>query len=124
MWGRNASVVEMGAHLQDPPPAHVAQHAQQDWIQQVALGEVPVWIHRFQRRARHGFPPLDHRIVRPALQSKRKSPRDHASGIADFPWATVHVHASEQQAALTPQTPREQARYRPRQWAHGPRWAT
>jgi glyoxylase-like metal-dependent hydrolase (beta-lactamase superfamily II) len=50
--------------------------------------------------------------------------RDHASGIADFPWATVHVHASEHQAALTPQTPREQARYRPRQWAHGPRWAT
>jgi glyoxylase-like metal-dependent hydrolase (beta-lactamase superfamily II) len=50
--------------------------------------------------------------------------RDHASGIADFPWATVHVHASEHQAALSPQSPREQARYRPRQWAHGPRWAT
>jgi glyoxylase-like metal-dependent hydrolase (beta-lactamase superfamily II) len=50
--------------------------------------------------------------------------RDHAGGVADFPWATVHVHALEHQAAMGPRSPREQARYRPRQWAHGPRWAT
>ncbi len=50
--------------------------------------------------------------------------RDHVSGIADFPWATVHVHTSELQAAMHPRSPRERARYRPGQWAHGPRWAT
>jgi len=32
--------------------------------------------------------------------------RDHAGGISDFPWATVHVFASEHEAALRPATPR------------------
>lgn len=26
---------------------------------------------------------------------------DHVGGLSDFPWATVHAHASEQQAAMT-----------------------
>ncbi len=48
---------------------------------------------------------------------------DHAGGLADFPEATVHVHLDELAAALTP-TWRERNRYRPIQWAHGPRWST
>lgn len=47
---------------------------------------------------------------------------DHAGGIADFPSATVHLHAPEHAAAMAP-TPRERPRYRAVQWAHGPRWA-
>lgn len=46
---------------------------------------------------------------------------DHAGGIADFPWATVHVHGPEFRAAMDP-TPRERLKYRRRQWAHDPRW--
>lgn len=48
---------------------------------------------------------------------------DHAGGLADFPDATVHVHAHELAAATHP-TWRERDRYRAIQWAHGPRWAT
>ncbi|OCB46190.1 MBL fold metallo-hydrolase [Mycobacterium vulneris] len=47
---------------------------------------------------------------------------DHAGGIADFPWATVHVHGPEFRAAMNP-TARERLKYRRPQWAHGPRWA-
>jgi glyoxylase-like metal-dependent hydrolase (beta-lactamase superfamily II) len=47
---------------------------------------------------------------------------DHAGGLPDFPHARVHVHASEQRAALAPRL-RERSRYRRHHWAHGPRWA-
>jgi glyoxylase-like metal-dependent hydrolase (beta-lactamase superfamily II) len=42
---------------------------------------------------------------------------DHVGGLADFPWASVHV-GSEEHAALGSADPR----YRPPQFAHGPRW--
>lgn len=46
---------------------------------------------------------------------------DHAGGLGDFPNAEVHVHASELAAARA--RPRNtRLRYRPAQWAHGPRW--
>lgn len=48
---------------------------------------------------------------------------DHAGGLADFPDATVHVHAHELAAATDPSW-RERDRYRPIQWSHGPSWAT
>lgn len=50
---------------------------------------------------------------------------DHAGGIADFPAATVHVHADELRAAQHP-GPDLNARIRrhPHLLAHGPRWAT
>lgn len=48
---------------------------------------------------------------------------DHAGGISDFPWATVHLHATEHDAGLNP-TRAERFRYRPNHWAHGPQWAT
>ena len=47
---------------------------------------------------------------------------DHAGGLSDFPWARVHVHASELRAARHPSR-REQLRYVPAQWSHGPHWA-
>lgn len=46
---------------------------------------------------------------------------DHAGGLADFPWATVHLHAAEHRAALHPSA-RERPRYLQNQWAHGPKW--
>jgi len=49
---------------------------------------------------------------------------DHAGGISDFPWATVHVHAAEHDAAMRPPTRAERRRYRSNQWAHDPTWAT
>jgi glyoxylase-like metal-dependent hydrolase (beta-lactamase superfamily II) len=48
---------------------------------------------------------------------------DHAGGIADFPDATIHVHAREHAAAMAPPTVRERERYRKTHWAHGPKWA-
>jgi glyoxylase-like metal-dependent hydrolase (beta-lactamase superfamily II) len=48
---------------------------------------------------------------------------DHAGGLSDFPAAAVHLHQVEYLAATQP-TRREKMRYRPAQWAHGPRWKT
>lgn len=48
---------------------------------------------------------------------------DHAGGISDFPWARVHVHGRELDAALARATFFERLRYRPLHWAHGPLWA-
>jgi glyoxylase-like metal-dependent hydrolase (beta-lactamase superfamily II) len=49
---------------------------------------------------------------------------DHAGGLPDFPWAKVHVHAAEKDAALARARFRDRARYRPPQFAHGPAWET
>ena len=46
---------------------------------------------------------------------------DHAGGLGDFPWARVHVHATELDAARNSST-RERLRYLPAQWEHGPDW--
>ena len=46
---------------------------------------------------------------------------DHAGGLADFPWARVHVHRAELDAARNP-TRRERLRYVAAQWRHGPDW--
>jgi glyoxylase-like metal-dependent hydrolase (beta-lactamase superfamily II) len=48
---------------------------------------------------------------------------DHAGGLSDFPDAQVHVLDVELDAALHPASLTEHRRYRPPQWAHGPRWA-
>ncbi|QIS09606.1 MBL fold metallo-hydrolase [Nocardia arthritidis] len=46
---------------------------------------------------------------------------DHTGGLADFPWATVHVHEPEFRAAMRPDFV-GRIRYQPRHWAHGPKW--
>jgi glyoxylase-like metal-dependent hydrolase (beta-lactamase superfamily II) len=48
---------------------------------------------------------------------------DHAGGLADFPDATVHVYEKELEAARHPRDRKERMRYRPVQFAHGPKWA-
>ena len=47
---------------------------------------------------------------------------DHAGALADFPDATVHVHAPELAAAEAPATLIEKQRYESRLWAHKPKW--
>jgi glyoxylase-like metal-dependent hydrolase (beta-lactamase superfamily II) len=47
---------------------------------------------------------------------------DHAGGISDFPSASVHVFATEHEAAMAKRTLSERNRYRSRQWQHGPKW--
>lgn len=47
---------------------------------------------------------------------------DHAGGLIDFPWATIHVYAEELRAAQSPRPAGERARYRAVQFAHRPRW--
>ncbi|MGK4578753.1 MBL fold metallo-hydrolase [Kitasatospora sp. HPMI-4] len=47
---------------------------------------------------------------------------DHAGGLSDFPHAEVHVLADELRAARALATRGERDRYRPAQWAHGPKW--
>jgi glyoxylase-like metal-dependent hydrolase (beta-lactamase superfamily II) len=49
---------------------------------------------------------------------------DHAGGLPDFPQATVHLHAAEHGAAMARRTMSEKGRYKPAQWAHGPKWQT
>lgn len=49
---------------------------------------------------------------------------DHAGGLPDFPWATVHLHTAEHAAALHPTTMMERNRYRSVHFAHDPKWAT
>lgn len=48
---------------------------------------------------------------------------DHAGGLADFPKARIHVHATEHAAVQDPPL-RERSRYVQGQWAHGPVWTT
>ena len=47
---------------------------------------------------------------------------DHAGGLADFPKATVHVHALEHGAAVTGSVRAREGRYIGKQWGHGPNW--
>lgn len=49
---------------------------------------------------------------------------DHAGGLPDFPWARVHLHRAERDAALMRRTLPERQRYMPHHFAHGPRWQT
>lgn len=50
---------------------------------------------------------------------------DHAGGLADFPHARVHLHATEHAVAVAAGKlkPPDSLRYRAHQWAHGPDWA-
>lgn len=47
---------------------------------------------------------------------------DHAGGLDDFPWATVHLLAQEREAALGRRTWLDKQRYRPKQWSTEPNW--
>jgi glyoxylase-like metal-dependent hydrolase (beta-lactamase superfamily II) len=49
---------------------------------------------------------------------------DHAGGLADFPAARVHVHATEMAAARARTKFTAKTRYRPPQFAHSPAWET
>jgi glyoxylase-like metal-dependent hydrolase (beta-lactamase superfamily II) len=66
-----------------------------------------------------GFQPRD---VRHIVQTHLDL--DHVGGLADFPWATVHVHANELAAATSRSGFIAQQRYRPVMWAHQPTWQT
>ncbi|KAA0024855.1 MBL fold metallo-hydrolase [Antrihabitans cavernicola] len=78
-----------------------------------ALDENETAIRQIERL---GFAPTDVRhIVLTHLDL------DHAGGIADFPWATVHVHGPEFRAAMKPSRS-DRFRYRAQEWAHDPRW--
>jgi len=46
---------------------------------------------------------------------------DHIGGISDFPEAQIHVTAAEAYGALRAPTLGEKVRFRPVQWAHGPK---
>ncbi|MET7679646.1 MBL fold metallo-hydrolase [Streptomyces sp. NPDC005423] len=46
---------------------------------------------------------------------------DHIGGLSDFPEATVHATAAEVLGAVTSPSRRERTRFRPAQWAHGPK---
>lgn len=46
---------------------------------------------------------------------------DHIGGLTDFPGATVHTTAEEYDAAVTNPDFQARRRYRPQQWAHGPK---
>jgi glyoxylase-like metal-dependent hydrolase (beta-lactamase superfamily II) len=64
-----------------------------------------------------GFDPRDVRHIVPTHLDL-----DHAGGLPDFPWASVHVFRSEHEAAMHPPSFKERERYRPQHWAHQPKW--
>ena len=45
---------------------------------------------------------------------------DHVGGLVDFPWAKVHVHATELEAAMTRPKRLDRERYMPPMFAHHP----
>lgn len=47
--------------------------------------------------------------------------RDHVGGISDFPDSQIHVTAAEVQSAMRQPTFGDRIRFRPAQWAHGPK---
>ena len=47
---------------------------------------------------------------------------DHAGGIDDFPWASVHLFEPEARAARLRDTVKARARFRPAQWAGSGSW--
>lgn len=49
---------------------------------------------------------------------------DHAGGIADFPHASIHVHAREHRCATEREGARAGMRYIAGHFAHGPQWQT
>jgi glyoxylase-like metal-dependent hydrolase (beta-lactamase superfamily II) len=49
---------------------------------------------------------------------------DHAGGLDDFPWASVHMLTRERDAAQARPTALDKARYRPQQWSGNARWLT
>ena len=49
---------------------------------------------------------------------------DHCGGLDDFPWATVHMMASERESAEAQISWLDRQRYRPQQWNHRERWKT
>lgn len=67
-----------------------------------------------------GFDPRD---VRHIVQTHLDL--DHVGGLADFPDALVHVHATELEAARRRDTVRARHRYRPKMlFEHNPKWRT
>jgi glyoxylase-like metal-dependent hydrolase (beta-lactamase superfamily II) len=49
---------------------------------------------------------------------------DHAGGLADFPWAQVHLHRKEYEALQRPKKLIERFAYDQADFAHGPNWVT
>lgn len=47
---------------------------------------------------------------------------DHAGGLDDFPWATVHMLQSEKESAEAQSTWLDRQRYRPQQWGTKENW--
>jgi glyoxylase-like metal-dependent hydrolase (beta-lactamase superfamily II) len=47
---------------------------------------------------------------------------DHAGGLDDFPWATVHLFARERDEALAQRTWLDRQRFRPQQWSQRDKW--
>lgn len=66
---------------------------------------------------RMGFDPMDVRdIVLTHLDF------DHAGGLDDFPWATVHMLRKERDHAVAQETWLDRQRFRPQQWSTQSQW--
>ncbi|EYF03756.1 MBL fold metallo-hydrolase [Chondromyces apiculatus] len=108
-------LVDTGFGLEDIRTPNRRMGAPFVWMMQPRLDQAETAIRQVTRL---GFKPEDVRhIVLTHLDL------DHAGGLADFPWAKVHVYGAEHAAAMAPATFVERERYRSVMWEHGPDWA-
>jgi glyoxylase-like metal-dependent hydrolase (beta-lactamase superfamily II) len=87
------------------------------WFERVVRPDTSPETTAIAQVRRLGFDPRDVRHIVPTHLDL-----DHAGGLPDFPWATVHVFRPEHEAAMRPASRKERERYRPVHFAHGPRW--
>jgi glyoxylase-like metal-dependent hydrolase (beta-lactamase superfamily II) len=73
----------------------------------------------YRQIQRLGFDPRD---VRHVVLSHLDF--DHAGGLDDFPWATVHMLEEERRSAVAQRTLLDRMRYRPQQWGSMATWQT
>ena len=73
----------------------------------------------YRQIQRLGFDPRD---VRHVVLSHLDF--DHAGGLDDFPWATVHMLEDERRSAVAQRTLLDRMRYRPQQWGTMASWKT
>jgi glyoxylase-like metal-dependent hydrolase (beta-lactamase superfamily II) len=113
---RGLVLVDTGFGLDDVARPHQRLGRAFEWMTGPALDREETAAVQIERL---GFSRADVRYIVPTHLDL-----DHAGGLSDFPDAEVHLYEVEHAAAMARATLNEKNRYKPAQWAHGPKWRT